>query len=151
MLRLVSDQEYENEWKSALPTLGLFIWFLFDYPPNLPEVKGRVYRGMRLSDEIIAQVVLASKSGEIRLFQGFGTTNKKESTAAAFGTTLFIIDVCSNCVDVSPMSDLPNEQECLLNPSFTFKIKEVVYDSGKNRHVFYVQDTSICSSVSGEN
>jgi hypothetical protein len=141
-LRLVSDEQYESDWKKAVPTLGLFIWFLFDYPENLPEFKGRLYRGMRLSDEIVAQLVLASKIGEIRSFQGFGTAHKDLQVAQHFGSTLFIIDACSNCLDISPVSDYPNEQECLLNPSFTFKMMAHQYDSETNINIFNVQDTS---------
>ncbi|CAF4233634.1 unnamed protein product, partial [Rotaria sp. Silwood2] len=42
VLRQVGVAEDEDVWRNALPTLGLFIWFLFDYPEDVPEYKENI-------------------------------------------------------------------------------------------------------------
>lgn len=142
-LRLVNSEEYKQEWKSRLLTLGLFAWFLFDFPLDTDEFEGYVYTALKLDTEDIDQYKTAAKTGELLALPEFIETTRKRSAAEEFGNDLFIISIVRSretSVDITAISKYPQEEQRILIPGFLFRVTRVEFDIKNNKHLIYLQD-----------
>jgi hypothetical protein len=142
-LRLVNLEEHKQEWRSKLETLGLFAWFLFDFPQDADEFEGHVYRGVELKEEDISSYKDAAETGELLAFPDFAATSVNRSKAEPFGNTVFIISVNRSretSFGVADLSEYPDEEERLLIPGFLFKVIRVEFNAATKKHLIYLQD-----------
>jgi hypothetical protein len=142
-LRLVNSEEHKQEWRSKLETLGLFAWFLFDFPQDADEFEGYVYRGVTLTEEGISSYKDAAETGELLAFPGFTSTTVNRSKAEPFGNTVFIISVNRSretSVYISDISQHPGDEERILIAGFLFKVIRVKFDAASEKHLIYLQD-----------
>lgn len=150
-MRLIGDKEQENIWRSKLRTFGPFCILLWDDPYNhLPLTGGRIlYRGAKLSDELIAEYVKLSRSSDQRgSFQAFTSTSRNRTKAQKFGNVLFNIQVdYAYTSDLSPLSKYPNEEEELIYPGVCFTINSVCYNPVTNKTEIYL---TLTHNVDGE-
>jgi hypothetical protein len=142
-LRSVDSVEHKQEWRSRLETLGLFAWFLFDFPQDADEFEGYLYRGANLPEEGISSYKDAAETGELLAFPTFTSTSPNRSRAEMYGNTVFIISVNRSretSVDLSDISNYPAEKERLLIPGFLYKVTRVEFDAAEKKHLIYLQD-----------
>ena len=145
-LNLGNSKEHEELRKTRLQTLGLFAWFLFDFPQDMNEFEGYVYRRAHLSDEDVSYFEDAAKTGEVLAFPTFTSTSRNRSVAERFHSdVLFIISIARSretSVDVSTISAFPQEEEQLLMPGFLFKVIRIESGSIRDFSIpfIYLQD-----------
>lgn len=132
---IINDTLRENDL-SKVDTLGAFCSFLSNYlsEPNFNSDEqpiNLIYRGLTLTDEMLNEY--KNSVGQIRSWLAFSSTTKKRSLAELFGkNTLFIIEYISNTAPTFPgkyiarISNLPEEEEVLLQPGVDFRIEEII-------------------------
>jgi hypothetical protein len=105
------------------------------------QFTGSVYRGATLEpDEIDAYRNSIKKAPKEWL--GFSSTSKTRTLAELYsGNTLFIINVPSQSqhLDISTISNFPDEQEVLLGASTSFQTENVTYDETTKKHHIYLR------------
>jgi hypothetical protein len=137
IMRLVGDDDEEHEalWRAKVPTLGPFALLLTWLGEYGGEKKITVYRGAKLSDDLIQQYQ-RQEDGDRSFFPAFTSTSLKRSVAENFGNVLFIIDTeRQNGYDISPYSGYPKEREYLLCPCLVFRVRSCLFDKKNNRWV----------------
>lgn len=143
ILRMVNLAEQEPAWKSKLETVGLFAWFLFDFPQDADPFEGYVYKGVSLDPASINSFATSAKIGQLPAFPTFTSISRNRSIAEKYGSALIIISIVRSSetsVDVSTISHYPWEEEQLLIPGFLFKVTHIEFDDVKEKHFIYLQD-----------
>lgn len=141
-MRLVGSTEGNETWRSKVPTLGPFCLLLWDNPFNIRmKTNIELYRGATLSPEqIAAYKAMAEREEQYGSFQGFSSCSRNRTRAENFGSALFIIQVkFAFSVDLSAVSDYPEEEEELVTPGVCFRVVHVDFDSKKNKDLIYVE------------
>jgi hypothetical protein len=120
---------------SKIDALGPFCWLLSSHLPyENPSEDCTVYRGATLTNEMIEEYKRAVNK---RIYwSAFISTSKNRSVAEIFiGNTLFIIKTTKRYqlpfLDVSSLSQFPEEQEVLFNAGSHFKVERVQCKSRK--------------------
>ena len=105
------------------------------------QFTGSVYRGATLTtEEIDAYKDSIRKTPKEWL--GFSSTSKNRALADIYsGNTLFIIKVPSQSqhLDISTLSNFPDEQEVLLGASTSFQTEDVSYDERTKKHHIHLR------------
>ncbi|CAF3733163.1 unnamed protein product [Rotaria sp. Silwood1] len=130
-----------------LKTLGPFSWLLCTYLNQLNTRNNLiVYRGVTLTDQQRQEYI--KKEGERICFTSFTSTSENQELAEQFGNTLFVIDLGKHAdfygVNVSLLSDFPEEEEFLINTVATFKFVKYEFDNVKKKY-FSSQNTLLNS------
>jgi hypothetical protein len=78
---------------------------------------------------------------EYHSFQTFTSTSRNRIVAEFLGmNALFIIRVkCAFTADLQPYSQMPAEEEELINPGICFTVEQVEFDEATNKHLIYVE------------
>ncbi|CAF1326024.1 unnamed protein product [Didymodactylos carnosus] len=130
--------------ESYARTLGPYCCMLFQYlcHEEAPKQKNvTVFRSGNLTEEMIRDY---KKNVGLRvLWEGFSSTTKNKEIALFYdGNTLFQIRIPSNpicqCVEISSLSEYPDEEEILLSPGTGIMIEKVEYDSKIKKHVIHL-------------
>jgi hypothetical protein len=141
IMRLIGDEEHEQEWRNKVHTLGPFCLLLWDNPFEQKTTKrGTIlYRGANLTDDLISSFQDdCSKTDKkpVRSFQSFTSCSRNQAKADQFGNVLFIMEVKhAFTVDLKPFSNYPSEEEELLSPGICFIVDSVKCDPDKNKHM----------------
>ncbi|CAF1400740.1 unnamed protein product [Rotaria sp. Silwood1] len=153
-MRLIGDKNHEKVWQSKIETLGPFAFLLYYYLSyeNLNRRTGKtVYRGVQLTNEMITEYKNVARSEDARRsFQAFTSCSLNREKAEQFGNVLFVLTAEKRSaystlnMDISSLSDYPEEEEVLIRPGRSFKIESVEFDKKKQKHVIYL--TSISTS-----
>ena len=129
----------------------LLRFVLYDYfelfnTKLLPYFVGTLYRGIQTSEENIA--ALLSLVGEQIYFVCFTSTSKNLARAMVGGNVLFVIQTLSKeqqaeCrtqtnVDISALSQFPEEEEVIYAPLTKFRLLDVTYIDDPNESVKYI-------------
>ncbi len=143
IMRSIGSEEHEEVWRSKVRTFGPYCLLLWDNPfnSNITEPGTILYRGARLSDDLIASFKDDSLIGSNRLhsFQAFTSCSRNRSMAETFGNVLFIMKTrIAFTVDLSKYSDYSKEEEELLLPGVCFTIDRLEFDKDKNKHLIYL-------------
>ena len=100
---------------------------------------GVVYRGILLSPE---QIKLYQQAcGYYQQWNSFISTTKNPNLAKIYGNTLFIITVDSlyvNGLDISSLSNFPEEEEVLISPGRAFSVNKVEFNASDDRYHVYI-------------
>lgn len=139
-MRLIGDNDYEEDWRDKARTLGPFCLLLWDNPTTDKTIpRGTVlYRGAHLSDEFIDMFKKDSsqKKKPVRSFQSFTSCSRKRAKAEPFGNALFIMTVKhAFSVDLKPYSQYPDEEEELVSPGVCFFVDHVQFDQQIKKYV----------------
>ena len=135
------NKTLREEDLSKIDTLGPFCDLLWnslssDGLKSKYRFTGLVYRGATLTlEEIEAYQNSIGKSAKEWL--SFSSTSKTRSLAEIYsGNTLFIIKVPSQSqhLDISTISNFPDEEEVLLGASTSFQTENVTYDEETKKH-----------------
>ncbi|CAF3773421.1 unnamed protein product [Rotaria sp. Silwood1] len=141
-MRLVGDKKQEHVWRSKIPTLGPFCLLLWDDPCNKKATTEKIlYRGGNLNREQIAKYEEMAKSEDTYgSFQAFTSCSRNRKTMEEFGNTLFIMEVVNAfTADFVELSEYPNEEEELITPGVSFRVKKVEFDQKINKHLIYLE------------
>ncbi|CAF2945924.1 unnamed protein product [Rotaria sp. Silwood2] len=141
-MRLVGNKDHEQEWKSKIRTLRPFCLLLWNDPFKTKlKTKKTLYRGANLkSEQIVNYKEMAKQRNEYRSFEAFTSCSRNREKTEELGNTLFIMEVESAfVVDISEMSEYPNEEEELVTPDVRFCVKNVEFDRKTNKHLIYLQ------------
>jgi hypothetical protein len=138
-MRLVDKEDKENKdvWHSKVPTLGPFALLL-----NLGFIFGAsthtavFYRGQTLTADQMDKY--RADVGNELTFQAFTSVTRNRAYAEHFGNVLFIINGCNQHMDMSTISQYPDEVEELLPAGLRCRIDRVIFDSNKNKHLIYL-------------
>ncbi|CAF1528951.1 unnamed protein product, partial [Didymodactylos carnosus] len=132
----------ENERKLA--TLGLFVReLLVFYNKNahlVPENNTYVYRAVNLTSSMITEYQSAIDNGSYR-WLGFSSTSRNPQLPEFDDcNTLLIMElkkICTdnNAIDISSLSQFPQEEEILLRAGTEFTVQNVQYEAANNKHV----------------
>jgi hypothetical protein len=141
IMRLIGDEEHEQEWRNKVHTLGPFCLLLWDNPSNYKTTKrGTIfYRGATLTAEQISSFKddCSKKKKPFRSFPSFTSCSRSRAKAEPFGNVLFIMTVKhAFTVDLKPFSEYPDEEEELLSPSVCFTVDRV--EKHKKKHEIYL-------------
>jgi hypothetical protein len=144
-MRLTADAQYEQIWKSKLPTFGPLALLLWNLNMHFGGKKMTVYRGTNLSDDLIDQFRQINEDSGYRyifIFPAFTSTSRnRERAEFCSGNVLFSIDISeADGYDVSPYSDF-DEEEQLLMPEFGFRIRWCDFDENKNKWLIHLQSS----------
>ncbi|CAF1072148.1 unnamed protein product [Rotaria sp. Silwood1] len=140
------NKTLREEDLSKVDTLGPFCDFLWNSLSSESlkskyQFTGLVYRGASLElDEIDAYKNSIKKYPKEWL--GFSSTSKNRTLAETYsGNTLFIINVPSQSqhLDISNISNFPEEEEVLLGASTSFQIENVKYDETTGKNYIYLR------------
>ena len=139
-MRLIGNQEQEEEWRNSAHTLGPFCLLLWDNPATSKSItRGTtLYRGANLSDQLISTFTddCVKRETPVRSFQSFTSCSRNRARAEPFGNVLFIMKVKhAFSVDLKPYSRYPDEEEELISPGVCFTVHRVVFDAHKNKYV----------------
>ena len=141
-MRLVGDENHNNEWKSKVPTLGPFCLLLWDDPLNKKAKTDKtVYRGANLNKEQIDKYEeMANDQDMYGSFQAFTSCSRNREKAETFGNTLFIMDlVVAFTADLEKFTEYPDEEEELVMPGVCFRVTKVEYDGRNKKHLIYLK------------
>ena len=141
-MRLVGDEEHKETWQSKVHTLGPFCLLLWDDPVNTKLTFGKtLYRGTDLTTEQIAYFKeLAKDDKTFQSFQFFVSCSRNRKAAQIFGNTLFIMEaIFAFTVNAAPYSDFSDEEEEIIMPGVCFCVKNIEFDSEKNKHFIHLQ------------
>jgi hypothetical protein len=143
IMRLIGNEQHEQVWRSKVRTFGPFCLLLWDNPFNSKMIKpGTVlYRGANLSDNLITSFKkdCSEDPKPWRTFQAFTSCSRNSSVAEKFGNVLFVMKTrIAFSVDISLLSEFPDEEEELLFPGVSFTIDRVEFDKNKNKHLIYL-------------
>jgi hypothetical protein len=99
------------------------------------QYKGKVYRGATLTDEEVESYKSSIRKSS-KEWHGFSSTSKNRELAEIYGNTLLIINVPSQSqhLDISSISQFPDEDEVLLGASTSFQVEDVSYDEMTHKH-----------------
>ncbi|CAF0816085.1 unnamed protein product [Didymodactylos carnosus] len=144
LYKLVNKTMRENDTTKA-DTLAPFCSLLLEaWLQNTQHYKAKVYRGAHMLSENIASY--QASIGQYGSWDAFTSTSKSRQEAERFGNTLFIIDAKNfGGIELSVCSDYPHEEEVLLPPGTSFKIRDVVYDSQTEKTNIYLKTCTDCS------
>lgn len=126
---------------SKIDTLGPFCSILNHSFDLLSEYsyKGAVYRGVSLTQD---QIKLYQRAcGIFQQWDSFISTTKNRNLANIYGNILFIITIDGNYVsglDISSLSNFPEEEEVLLRPGRTFSIDEIKFNVTDKKYHIYI-------------
>ncbi|CAF1425677.1 unnamed protein product [Rotaria sp. Silwood1] len=140
-MRLVGDREHEQVWRSKVRTLGPFCLLLWDDPFNTKlTTEKTLYRGAELNKEQIASYEEMAKDDKAYgSFQAYTSTSRNREKAEKFGNTLFIMEVLIAFIaDLSQLSEYGNEEEELVTPGVSFRVKSVEFDRKTNKHLIHL-------------
>lgn len=147
-MRLVADEEHERIWRSKLETFGPFAIILEQYINSETTYKPLVvYRGAVLNDDMIRSYREWNKrkldpSAENMMrpsFPAFTSCSRNREKAEAFGNVLFIIELLfKRSIDVSKISNYPDEEEELIKPGVVFIIENVEQDPETDKYLVYL-------------
>jgi hypothetical protein len=140
IMRLIGDEEHEQEWRNNVRTLGPFCLLLWDNPFEYKTTeRGTIlYRGANLTDDLISSFKddCSKDDKPVRSFQSFTSCSRNQAKAEKFGNVLFIMEVKhAFTVDLKPFSKYPNEEEELLSPGICFTVDSVKFDPKKDKHM----------------
>ncbi|CAF1562333.1 unnamed protein product, partial [Adineta ricciae] len=116
----------------------------WDTPFNNQLTKSiTLYRGANLNGEQIATYTdLSTHPDEYCSFQAFTSCSRNREFAETFPNTsvLFIMHVkWAFTVNLSPISQYPEEAEELITPGVCFSVKRVEYDMNKKKHLISLE------------
>ena len=117
---------------TKLETLGPFAYLLHNHARTCKEYCGTVYRGAQLTPAHIEEYRLAL--GTWRSWPAYTSTSRLRDTAAAFGNTLFVIEITGpyptspRAFDISDLSDFEDEAEIVIPNGISFQILSVDQD-----------------------
>lgn len=140
------NKTLRDEDLSKVDTLGPFCDLLWNTLTS-EELKskyqftGLVYRGATLTDEEI-QAYKDSIRKTPKEWLGFSSTSKARDLADMYsGNTLFIIKVPSQSqhLDISTLSNFPDEQEVLLGASTSFQTENVTCDEQTKKNYIHLR------------
>ena len=142
-MRLIGDEEYEEEWRKRAETLGPFCLLLWDNPvTNKTIARGTtLYRGANLSDQLISTFIedCAKKEKSMHSFQSFTSCSRNRAKADPFGNVLFIMKMKhAFTVDLKPYSQYADEEEELVSPGVCFTVDRVGFDTYKEKYVIHL-------------
>ncbi|CAF5120543.1 unnamed protein product, partial [Rotaria sp. Silwood1] len=90
--------------------------------------------------QIVNYKEMAKHRDEYRSFEAFTSCSRNREKTEELGNTLFIMEVESAfVVDISELSEYPNEEEELVTPDVSFYVKNVEFDRKTNKHLIYLQ------------
>ncbi|UJR34357.1 hypothetical protein I4U23_021761 [Adineta vaga] len=145
LYRLINITLREND-QSKLDTLGPFIELLFhtDCSSSMCKIgySGELYRGAQLDDETIQSYI--DSIGKKKTWDAFSSTSKNRKKAQSFGNVLFIINRDKSTrykysgMDVSSISQYPDEEEVLIRASRNFLVENVEKDNRTNKYLIYL-------------
>ncbi|CAF1616628.1 unnamed protein product [Didymodactylos carnosus] len=104
------------------------------------QYKGLVYRGVLLDPHQIESYKNAVGKGS-KEWLNFSSASKNRALAEIYGNTLFVINIPSKSqpIDISSVSNFPEEEEVLLPASTSFQIEKVEYDENAKKHYIYLR------------
>lgn len=122
-------------------TLGPYCRLLAAYLEKAPRRSGMtIFRGADLTNEMVEDY--RKHVGKWINWNSFSSTTKNKQKALSFhGNTLFQIQVPEDspwwmeCVDISSLSEYPQEEEILLDCGLGLEINSVEYDPEIKRHI----------------
>jgi hypothetical protein len=129
-------------WQSKVDTLGPFCLLLWDNPFNNRLNKNiKAYRGAELSkNQIDTYRDLCADPDEYRSFQAFTSCSRNQKLAEFFGNTLFIMEIeFAFTVDLSPLSNFPEEEEELITPGVCFTVQRMNFDDQRKKYMIYLK------------
>lgn len=131
---MLLDQKDREYGKTLGPYCGLLDKYLRDSPK---QENIKVYRCATLTDEMIHDY--KTHIGSTAWWDAFSSTTKNKHKALEFGgNTLFVIYIPYGLgragVNISSLSEYPNEEEILLQPAIRVEIANVEYDSNIQKH-----------------
>lgn len=140
------NKALREEDLSKVDTLGPFCDLLWNSLQSEDlkskyQFTGSVYRGATLEPEEIEAYKNSIKKAP-KEWLGFSSTSKTRTLAEIYsGNTLFIINVPSQSqhLDISTVSNFPDEQEVLLGASTSFQTENVTYDEITKKHHIYLR------------
>ena len=141
-MRLVGDQEYNDAWKSKVPTLRPFCLLLWDDPLNKKaKTDMTIYRGANLNKKQIAKYEEMAKDQNLYgSFQAFTSCSRDRKKAEEFGNVLFIMDLLvAFTADLAEAGEYPDEKEELVMPGVCFRVTKVEYDPNSEKYLIYLK------------
>ncbi|CAF1363794.1 unnamed protein product [Didymodactylos carnosus] len=132
-------------------TLGPFCWLLRWYiNKHTAEGKFAVYRGLNLTDEQRKEFMKERDYWNPIKFTSFTSTSGNRKLAERFGNTLLIFDLKVKSklmqseyvepgMDVSHLSDFPNEEEYTMPPGSQFHFIRSEYDNETKKHIIHLE------------
>ncbi|CAF1210437.1 unnamed protein product [Rotaria sp. Silwood1] len=142
----VVNQALRDDDESKSETLGPFCYLLthYLYASTTPTYRENVFRGCQLEPFMIDryQQIVGKRSVK---WLGFTSTSKSLTIAKQFGcNVIFNIDLSqftdrfryNRPVDISHLSEMPEEDEVLLPAGFTFIVKKV--ETSINDNIIYI-------------
>jgi hypothetical protein len=139
------NKALREEDLSKVDTLGPFCDFLWnslssEYLKSKYSYKGTVYRGAALEFDEIEDYKHSIRQPP-KEWLGFSSTSKKRELAEMYGNTLIIINVPSQSqhLDISTISNFPDEEEVLLGASTSFQTEDVTYDEATKKHHIHLR------------
>ncbi|CAF1104370.1 unnamed protein product [Didymodactylos carnosus] len=139
-------RNYPTMTLEQVKTLGPFCFILFNYIHHKSSVgEFTVYRGLTVTDEERQQFL---KTGANIIFTSFTSTSRSRKLAERFGNTLLIFNLDVKNIygyekvkigmDVSSLSDFPNEEEFTVWAGAAFHLWGYEYDNEAKKHVIYL-------------
>ncbi|CAF1382301.1 unnamed protein product, partial [Adineta ricciae] len=132
---LINSTLRQND-QTKLETLGPFISLLSstDCSSSMSQYgySQELYRGAQLTDEIID--IYRKSIGRIRTWNAFSSTSQNRKKAECFGNVLFVINRDKSTrykysgMNVSSISQYPDEEEVLIRASRNFRVENVEKD-----------------------
>lgn len=141
LMRLSADTDRSVLLRDKLSTFGPFAFLLDEVIIDEKEKKVTVYRGATLSDESIEQYRNIDRESYL-VFPAFTSTSRNPIVAEMFGgNTIFMIDAMTprDAIDISPYSNMPDEEEFLLHAYFEFRVMSCSFDDTKKKWVIHLE------------
>jgi len=148
LYRLVNTTLREND-QSKVDTVGAFAQLLFhcdcSSSKGIVGYAGELYRGAQLDEQTIEMYKQAV--GHTKTWDAFSSTSKNRKKAESFGNVLFIINRVKSTryrfsgMDVSPISNYPEEEEVLIRAARNFIVEKVERDDLTGKHFIFL---SLC-------
>ncbi|CAF1362862.1 unnamed protein product [Adineta steineri] len=138
-MRLVKkeDQASIELWHGKTSILGPFALLLnLGFKFNASDKSTYLYRGANMKSDDIENY--HTNVGKERIFQAFTSVIRNRDKANEFGNTLMIIHDCVQHIDLSLISEYPEEEEELLPPGLHCRIDRLEFDSKANKHLIYL-------------
>ncbi|CAF1110925.1 unnamed protein product [Didymodactylos carnosus] len=141
-------RNYQTITREQVKTVGPFCWLLERYTVgNMNDVL-TVYRGLTVTDEERKNFM----KGRVK-FTAFTSTSRDRRLAEIFGNTLLIFDLDAKylwddsrniqcAMDVSAISDFPNEEEFTIIPGQCFDVVRHEFDDNTKKYIIYLKVTN---------
>ncbi|CAF1341820.1 unnamed protein product [Didymodactylos carnosus] len=135
---------HQTMTREHVKTMGPFCWLLKNYIVEKSN-RGRltVYRGLTLTDEQRKEF-----TKEKSVLTHFTSTSTNRKLAERFGNTLLVFDLNMQFfgedrykeygMDVSSISDFPNEEEYTMYPGTKLRFVRAEYDNEAKKHIIYL-------------